>query len=78
MINSDMWIVEIISSTSYKLYDSFSQGHNTPSSETQMNGSYDLNKIKFSSAGGVYSITFDRLLKTNDPFDYEIVLVIIN
>jgi hypothetical protein len=73
-----MWIVEIISSTSYNLYDSYSQGHSAPLPDTQMGGSYDLKNIRFSYVGGVYTITFDRLLKTNDQFDYEIVLVKIN
>jgi hypothetical protein len=76
MSNCDMWIVEIISDKSFNLYDSYSQGEYKPSPDTALNGSNDLKNVQFSYSNGKYTVTFERLLKTNDPFDYEIKTVL--
>ena len=52
-----------------------SQGQSQPPSDTSLSGSMDLKNANLNYANGVYTVTFERLLKTNDPFDYEIIYV---
>ena len=70
-----MWIVELVSNSTFNLYDAFSQSHDKPPSDTSLNGSMDLKDGKLNYTHGIYTVTFERLLKTNDPFDYEIKIV---
>ena len=69
MKNSDMNIVEFISATEYKLYDSFSTAHAPPSNDTDLGGTYDLKDIKYTMENGQGVVTCTRAYDTKDKFD---------
>ena len=72
MYSTDMVTAEFIDQNTYNLYDLYSTGKFQPSNDVSQGGSYDLSNKIFTFNKGLYTLTFDRLLNTNDKFDYVI------
>ena len=77
MFGSDMMTVEFIDASTYNLYYLFSTNEVQPSNDITFGGNYDFTNEIFSYYNNTYTITFDRLLDTQDAFDFIITKVIL-
>jgi hypothetical protein len=76
VINVDMFCVEFIDENSYKLLDLYSRGLYKLNEDVSIGGKDDLTNRVYSFLNNTYSISFDRLLNTSDPYDFVIRKVI--
>lgn len=67
-----MLCVEFIDLNSFKISDLYSKGLYLINEDISLGGKDDLTNKIFSYQNKTYSLTFDRLLNTVDPYDYEI------
>ncbi len=75
MKNVDMMTAEFLDANNMNLYDVYSKGDYQPPSDVSLGGKDDFTNKIFSYKDGIYSITWDRLLQTNDPYDYTLTYV---
>jgi hypothetical protein len=71
-----MICVEFIDENSYKLLDLYSRGLYKLNEDVSIGGKDDLTNRVYSYLNNTYSLLFDRLLNTSDPYDYVIRKVI--
>ena len=74
-MNVDTICVEFIDGNSYKLSDLYSKGLYKLNEDISYGGKDDLTNKIYTFQNNTYSLSFDRLLNTTDPFDFVITKV---
>jgi len=70
MKNTDMNILELYPNNTFKLYDSYSFGHQIPKNDIELGGNYDLLSPSFQiEQDNFANVSFYRLYDTNDKYD---------
>ena len=75
MKNVDMMTAEFLDPNNMNLYDVYSTGDYQPPTDVSLGGTDDFTNKIFSFKDGNYSVTWDRLLQTNDRRDYTFTYV---
>lgn len=72
-----MHVLEVYANNTYKLYDSYSKGHEVPQSDESLGGTYDLvNPTYTPDINNFVNITYERLYDTKDTYDKKLNPVI--